>query len=342
VGTVFRAAGGDDRQRVAVKVFHAHLAADRAFRARLAQEVRAVSDVSRRRLVPVVDANMKGQVLWIARPYVPGAPLDRELARREILDLPELTWLAIGLADGLARLHEAGLVHRDLKPSNILLSRYGPRITDFGSSAAVGRRAFAGTDLASATARFMSPEQARGAEAGPASDIFSAAAVLVQAARGIGPFCAGDPATTWYRVASEAPDLDGVPQEMRSLLQWCLASDPARRPTARELRAALTYAELLPARPAPTARPARPARVTEQVDDRVPGVPTAPRTPVLPSVPRPVPPSLPPVPQSILVFVCMVLLMALSSLITAGLAAWAIVRPLVRRAARRGKRRSGY
>jgi serine/threonine protein kinase len=293
VGTVYRAIAGDGR-RVAVKVFHAHLVADDAFRARLVREVAAACEVPRRRLVPVADAALSGPAPWIARPYVPGGPLDRELARREILSLPQLAWLAAGLAEGLARLHEAGVAHRDLKPSNILLSRYGPRITDFGTSAAIGRRAFAGTDLASAAARFMSPEQARGGDAGPAGDVFSAAAVLVHAARGTGPFWAGPPGTEWSRVAREEPDLEGVPAEIRPLLERCLARDPPRRPTARELRAALTYAELLPARPVPVTRPApvmrpasaiRPGPGTEQADERLPSVPPRPPVPVRAAAP---------------------------------------------------------
>ena len=137
---------------------------------------------------------------WIARAWVPGRTLDAEIARRETVTLPGLVWLARGLAEGLMALHRAGVVHRDLKPSNIIIARYGPRINDFGSSAAIGSAAFAGTHLAARAAWFSSPEQLRGQHASPASDMYSLGAVLAYAARG-----ARHDGLAWHQLAASEP-----------------------------------------------------------------------------------------------------------------------------------------
>ncbi|PCG81165.1 serine/threonine protein kinase [Streptomyces sp. WZ.A104] len=129
-------------------------------------------------------------------------------------------------------MHGAGLVHRDVKPANILLALDGPRLIDFGIARALDDTALTSTDVVVGSPGFLSPEQAR-ADAdviGPPSDVFSLGCVLAYAATGRPPFGSGAPEAMLYRTVHDAPDLDGVPQELRPLLERCLAKDPKARP----------------------------------------------------------------------------------------------------------------
>jgi hypothetical protein len=226
--------------RVAVKVIHPHLAEDEEFRARFRREVIAARRVNGAFTALVVAADVDGPVPWVATAYVPGPSLFAVVSRGGPLSLPVLAALAAGLAEGLNAIHEAGVIHRDLTPSNVLLSPDGPRIIDFGISASAGATALTRVGQTFGTPAFMSPEQANALPMGPASDIFSLAAVLTFAARGTGPFGTGEAAVVLLRAAFGHPDIAGVPSGMAMLLSRCLSADPDLRPTAREFLTEVT------------------------------------------------------------------------------------------------------
>jgi serine/threonine protein kinase len=226
-------------RRVAVKVIRAELAADQDFRVRFGREVAAVRQVSGLYTASVVDADVDGHVPWLATAYIPGQSLAEAIAGNGPLPPAGLRGLALGLAEGLAAIHAAGLVHRDLKPSNVLLSDDGPRVIDFGISRALEASALTHTGMIVGTPGFMSPEQAEGRAVGPASDVFSLGAVLAFAATGQGPFGDGGVAALVYRVVHGTPDLEGVCAEPRALIEKCLAKDPSARPATADLIAEL-------------------------------------------------------------------------------------------------------
>jgi serine/threonine protein kinase len=107
---------------------------------------------------------------------------------------------------------------------------------------------------------FMSPEQAEGRPVGPASDVFSLGAVLTFAATGEGPFGEGSTVALLYRVVTSEPNTQGVPAEIRPLIERCLAKDPGQRPTAAGLLAQLSTADVVadPARESTTRKSALP------------------------------------------------------------------------------------
>lgn len=230
---------------VAVKVVHAELARDREFLDRFRREVVAARKVSGAYTAPVVDAG-DGDLPWFATTLVAGPSLADTLAQYG--PLPEIAvWrLAAGLAEALADVHSQGLVHRDLKPSNMILAADGPRLIDFGISRALDGTMITGTGMVVGTPAFMSPEQASGTPAGPASDMFSYGGVLTFAATGSGPFGDGSPVAMIYRVVHDEPMLDRLPGTLLGLVTRCLAKHPDDRPTLAELTEIIT-ANLAPA-----------------------------------------------------------------------------------------------
>jgi len=217
---------------VAVKAIRPELASDPQFRIRFAREVAAARTVSGVFTAMVVGADVDGPIAWLATAYVPGPSLAEAITEHGPLPEASLLALAAGLAEALAAIHAAGVTHRDLKPSNVLLAEDGPRVIDFGISRAAESTTLTQTGLTIGSPGFMSPEQAIGTEVGPPSDIFSLGTVLAFAATGKGPFGGGTTASLLYRVVHETPDLDGVPEAVRPLIERCLVKDPAQRPTA--------------------------------------------------------------------------------------------------------------
>ncbi|MCQ4213215.1 protein kinase domain-containing protein [Streptomyces longispororuber] len=239
MGVVYAAASSTGR-RVALKVVHQQFADDEEFRGRFRQEVAAARRVSGVFTAAVVDADPEAPRPWMATAYIEGPTLADRVRDQGALHGRELRDLAVGLAEALRDIHRAGLVHRDLKPANIVLSPDGPRVIDFGISRAADNQALTMTGRVMGTPPFMSPEQLQDPRgAGPASDVFSLAAVLVYAATGHGPFDADSPYMTAYQVVHEQPELTGVPVTLRAAVEPCLAKDPADRPPLGVLLTAL-------------------------------------------------------------------------------------------------------
>jgi hypothetical protein len=153
--------------------------------------------------------------------------------------------LAAGLAEGLVAVHAAGLVHRDVKPSNVLLASDGPRLIDFGIAWDAQSTVLTSFGTLFGSPQYLSPEYATGQEFGPPTDVFSLGAVLAYAATGRPPFTGASLDTIVSRIVHEAPDLSGAPAQARPVIEWCLAKDPAARPTPADLVARLGDA-LLP------------------------------------------------------------------------------------------------
>jgi hypothetical protein len=238
MGRVFlgRSPGG---WAVAIKVIHAGLAADPAFRARFAHEVATARAVGGIYTASVVDADTAAERPWLAVEYVAGPSLADAVAADGPLPLRAVLRLGLGLAEALQTIHAAGVVHRDLKPSNVLLAADGPRVIDFGIARAAENSSLTRTGTILGSAGFMAPEQITGGETGPAADVFALGAVLTFAASGQGPFGEGRTEALVYRVVYADPTLDGVPDPVREIVARCLAKDPRYRPAPGGIIAAL-------------------------------------------------------------------------------------------------------
>jgi hypothetical protein len=229
---------------VAVKLIRPELADDSGFRRRFAQEVSAARRVSGIFTAPVVDADPDGPQPWLVTAYVAGPSLSDAVEARGPMPVGSVLTLAAGLAEGLGAVHAAGVVHRDLKPSNVLLAGDGPRIIDFGISRATDSAWLTNVGgMVAGSPGFMSPEQAEGGTVGPPADIFSLGGVLAYAATGLAPFGEGSASALLYRVVHGTAATGYLPAPLRSLVERCLAKEPADRPSTEELLAELGYAE---------------------------------------------------------------------------------------------------
>lgn len=257
MGVVYLARSGGGAL-AALKLIRAEHAADPGFRERFRREARAAERITGRWVVRVLGSDPEAREPWLATEYVPGPSLAEAVALHGALPGPTVRALGARLASALADMHDAGLVHRDVKPGNVLLALDGPRLIDFGIARSAGATALTATDAMIGTPGFLAPEQARVAgsgEVGPTSDVFSLGCVLAYTLTGERPFGTGGVAAVVYRTVHKEPELVGVPAALLPLVAACLAKDPADRPTAAEVRAALGDAEgphggLAAARPA--------------------------------------------------------------------------------------------
>ncbi|PZT76663.1 MULTISPECIES: serine/threonine-protein kinase [unclassified Streptomyces] len=296
--------------QAAVKVIRSSVL-DEDTRARFMSEVESLRTVYGPFVAAFVGADAAAERPWLAVEYVPGPDLRTLVAARGPLPLTEAASLGALLAEGLGTVHEAGLLHRDLKPQNILLSRYGPKVIDFGLAVLAERRTtLTATGFVVGSVLCMPPEQARGEQRlDRSADVYALGAVLLFAVTGHYPY----DGPTWQAVALKIedrathPDLTGAPPELVPLITDMLASDPAARPALPEvtdrlvgviralgltaLQAKRRLTDLtpeisVPQLPAPapapgTDRPAYTPTVIDQAaveDDEHPGPPAAPGT----------------------------------------------------------------
>jgi hypothetical protein len=225
---------------VAVKTIKIELADEAGFRARFAHEVAAARRVSGVFTAAVVAADADADLPWLATAYIAAPSLNRLVRGTGPLPVPAVRWLAAGCAEALESIHNAGLVHRDLKPSNVLVSPDGPRVIDFGVARAAERIQLTVTRGALGTPAYMAPEQARDTrQASMASDVFSLGATLLFAAAGHPPYQGDTVMDVLVRLATEPPDLTGLPAELTPIITPCLERSPRNRPTSTALLAEL-------------------------------------------------------------------------------------------------------
>ncbi|GAA0329666.1 protein kinase [Actinoallomurus spadix] len=243
MGVVHRAVDDAGRE-VALKVVRGEYAEDTTFRRRLAREVDTMRRVRSPYVAEVLDADVAAERPYIVTRFIDGHPLDGVVRAAGPLSGGPLARVAIGLAEALTAIHEAGVVHRDLKPNNVMMVDGAPVVIDFGIAHAVDAARLTRTGLVVGTPGYIGPELFDGKAPGPAVDVYGWAATVAYAATGRAPYGGGSLEAVLARILSGNPDLDGVPPSLVPLLRTALAREPEARPPAAELAARVRALDL--------------------------------------------------------------------------------------------------
>jgi tetratricopeptide (TPR) repeat protein len=237
MGQVFRARDTRLGRPVAIKMIRAERGQRPDFRIRFQREARATAALNHPHICTLHDVGEQDGTLYLVMEYVEGQTLASRL-REGPLPLDQLLRRAAEVSQALAAAHERGIIHRDLKPANLMLTAAGVKVLDFGLAKFTGPEASA-TDRTAAhtilgTPAYMSPEQTRGEELDPRSDVFSFGCVLYEAATGVRAFRGSSLPEILREVVSGHPPPPSslrpeLPAGWDSILMRTLAKDRDRR-----------------------------------------------------------------------------------------------------------------
>jgi serine/threonine protein kinase len=249
MGVVYRARDTRLNRSVAFKVLSEDFVSDPERRRRFLQEARSASAVNHPAIAQIYDVNEADGVAFIAMELVEGRTVRQLVADRE-LDLLGAVEVAIQVADGLAKAHDAKIVHRDIKSDNIMVTPDGhAKILDFGLAKPFGdsdssdgedpeatlmKTLATNPGMVIGTLAYMSPEQARGRDVDPRSDLFSLGIVIYEMVAGQLPFHGESPLDTLHAIAFEETRpvtaiRTNVPPSLHRAITKCLRKQPQDR-----------------------------------------------------------------------------------------------------------------
>jgi serine/threonine protein kinase/thioredoxin-like negative regulator of GroEL len=261
MGEVYLATDIVAGRKAALKLLPVRFTSDAERLKRFEQEARAVVGLNHPNIVTVYEIGQDHSVHYIASELIEGETLRQRLARG-LMQLNEAIDIAIQVASALAAAHGSGIVHRDIKPENIMLRPDGyVKVLDFGiaklaesafaeaTADGAGSMTLAATNLGSilGTVRYMSPEQACGAQVDRSTDIWSLGVVLYEMLTGHAPFTGDTPKEVMSSILEKEPPsltryIRHTPTELQQIIDKTLRKDGKERyPSAHEMLQALKH-----------------------------------------------------------------------------------------------------
>jgi serine/threonine-protein kinase len=245
---------------VALKLLHAHLAADESFRERFRREAIAAARLAHPNVVATFDTGTDEGTTFIVMELVEGQTLREILNETGALPPGRTVHIGAQVADALHYAHKAGVVHRDVKPGNILLCPDGRvKVADFGIAKAVEdsepdrphpAEALTSTGSIIGTAQYLSPEQVDGRAVDGRSDVYALGVVLYEMLCGRPPFSGETDMAVALKHVTTAPLAPrqvraGIPRALEDVVLRALAKPPeGRYQSAAELQTALLSVDL--------------------------------------------------------------------------------------------------
>lgn len=231
---------------VAIKILRDTYATDPQFLARFKREAQQSASLNHPNVVRVFDVGEDGGVHYIVMEYVDGSSLKEVIQKQGPLPIARALEITAEICDGIASAHALGLIHRDIKPQNILLDKTGKaKVTDFGIAKSSNTATLTEAGITMGTVHYFSPEQARGQQVVPQSDIYSIGIVLFEMLTGQIPFDSDTAVALAMKHIEEPPPPPrrlnpSIPPVVEQIVLRALAKDPSRRfSTAEEMSRAL-------------------------------------------------------------------------------------------------------
>jgi serine/threonine-protein kinase len=241
MSTVHQATDLTLERTVAVKILAEHLSDDERFVARFRREALAVAKLIHPNIVQVYDTGIDEGRHYIVMEYVQGRSGAQILQKQGPLDAEATAEIGAQACAGLDYAHRRGIIHRDVKPGNLMIVG-GPvgggemtvKLTDFGIARAAEQTRITQVGSVVGTAAYLSPEQVRGEEATPATDVYALGVVLYQFLTGRLPYEGSSLAELAVRQQNERPlppsTYNGdVPEPFGAAVLRALEGDPSRR-----------------------------------------------------------------------------------------------------------------
>lgn len=255
MGEVYLAQDMKLGRKVALKILPASFTSEVLRVRRFEQEARAASALNHPNIVTIYEIGEADDLHYIAMEFIEGQTLRRQISQK-MMEVPEALDTAIQIAGALAEAHSAGIIHRDIKPENVMVRPDGlVKVLDFGLAKLTEHRPDSDDSKAPTlmqyktvpgtvigTVRYMSPEQARGFDVDPRTDIFSFGIVLYEMLSGRVPFEGENPLELISSIIEkEAMPISryvpGIPDDLQRIIEKMLRKNPETRyQTARHLQ----------------------------------------------------------------------------------------------------------
>ena len=227
---------------VAIKILKPEFSSDEEFIRRFDAEAKSVASLNHANIVKVYGVGHEGNFRYIVPAYIEGITVKDLINQNGHLDWRNAVPIVIQIGLALDYAHQNGIVHRDIKPQNILISRDRvAKITDFGIARAASTTTITMTGVQMGSVHYFSPEQARGGNVGPQSDVYSLGVSLFEMVTGRLPFDGDSNVAIAVKHLQETPPvpsslMQGIPKGLDSIIAKCMQKSPERRyQTMRQL-----------------------------------------------------------------------------------------------------------
>ena len=246
MGVVYRARYVVNNREVALKMLPGDVT-DKVALARFERELEVLKNLKHPNIVRCFGGVSEDKQRFYAMELVEGGSLEDELQRRGKLSMERVVAYGLQMCAGLECSHQSGVVHRDIKPSNFLIGNDKQlKLSDFGLASVSASRRITAAGKTAGTLLYMAPEQIRGGELSPQTDLYALGCVFYELLTGKPPFVGESPAQTMHmHCRSEIPRVSKIildcPPGLDRLIVKLMSKEPAQRPqsaaeVARELR----------------------------------------------------------------------------------------------------------